>query len=569
VQLAYDSTGKAVAAETYNGPMNSPAATLAGFPRPGALSWFLGIAFLVCYVPVFVQFLIPRWLTDDAATHGWLVLPIAAAVVWGKRNVLRRLPRESNPWGSVLVAAALLLHLVEKALDINGPSPVSIPLFVAGAVWATCGTRWLRELSFPIAYLLFMVPVPGGLTQAVSFPLRLLATDGSKWVASQFGVVLYGAGMNVEFMQPRGNEYVRLLVADPCSGLHSLMAIKALHAITAYVSRLRLGWKWVLFFCALPITLAANVCRMTLIILICAYVSKDFGLRVFHDWSPYVLFLFVFAILIGIGRLMERATGGDRLARERKSAEDAAAEQWGNRTAEFRGRKPPVFGVALATMGAGLLGLWLGARPPVQAPPADVQQIPRSAGRWTALADVPADDATLRQIAADSHVNRRYTRDDGQVVDLLVVYRRYGRREFAHRPDQCYPAGGYIGVRQSTTTLPWAGRTDPAVSWLFDGTHVLRSDGGTGVPMTTVSYFFVSGNRSESNFLRQQVWMALERIMPNKNGWTFIRLSSPRVTTDEDALVAQQDFMRSMETPIRKVITTDPATAGTEGNDGT
>ena len=546
--------------------MSSPTARFAGFPRPGGLTWLLVATFLICYVPVFVQFLIPRWLTDDAATHGWLVLPIAAAVVWGKRHTLRRIPRSRHPGGLVLVALALLLHLVEKTLDINGPSPVSIPLYVAGVIWAVCGTRWLRELAFPIAYLLFMVPVPGGLTQAVSFPLRLLATDGSKWVASKFGVVLYGAGMNVEFMQPRGTEYVRLLVADPCSGLHSLMAIKALHAITAYLSRLRLGWKWVLFFCALPITLAANVCRMTLIILICAYVSKDFGLRVFHDWSPYVLFLFVLSILIGIGRLIELATGGDRLAKERKAREDAEAAQWGDRDSQFHGPTPHLLPIAVATVSVGILGLWLGSRPPVQATPADVQQIPRAVGSWKAVADVPADDATLKQIAADSHVNRRYAREDGQLVDLLVVYRRYGRREFAHRPDQCYPAGGYVGVRQSTTTLPWAGRNDPAITWLFDGTHVLRADGGSGVPMTTVSYFFVSGNRSESDFLRQQIWMALERIMPNKNGWTFVRLSSPRVTTDDDALAAQQDFLRTMEGPIRKVITTDPATAGQLGS---
>ena len=523
-------------------------------------------AFLVCYVPVFVQFLIPRWMTDDAATHGWLVLPIATAVVWSKRVVLRRIPRRRHSGGLVLVALALLLHLVEKTLDINGPSPVSIPLYVAGAVWYCCGTAWLRELAFPIAYLFFMVPVPGGLTQAVSFPLRLLATDGSKAVAAKFGVVLYGAGMNVEFMQPRGTEYVRLLVADPCSGLHSLMAIKALHAITAYVSRLRIGWKWVLFFCALPITLAANVCRMTLIILICAYVSKDFGLRVFHDWSPYVLFLFVFAILIGIGRLMEKLTGGDRLAKLRRESELRDAAEFGDKPSEFVGPKPRLDMLAVATIGVGLFALWLGVRPPVQATPADVTRIPRSAGAWRAVADIEADQSTVKQIEADSHINRRYVRADGQMVDLLVVYRRYGRREFAHRPDQCYPAGGYVGIRQSVTTLPWAERNDPAVHWLFDGRHVLRADGGTGVPTTTVTYFFVSGNRSESNFMRQQIWMALERIMPNKNGWTFVRLSSPRVTTDEAALAAQQDFLRAIERGIRDVIITDPATAGAEGS---
>ncbi|MFM7320192.1 MAG: exosortase C-terminal domain/associated protein EpsI [Armatimonadota bacterium] len=533
--------------------------------RPTLRRWeaiLLAVAFGLCYGPVFVQFLIPRWLTDEAATHGWLVIPIAATVAWSRRAVLARLPRVRHQGGLVLVALALSAHVAEKLLDLNGPSPASIPLYIAGVVWYLCGGAWLRELAFPIAYLWFMVPVPGGLTQAVSFPLRLLASEGSRWIAGKFGVAIYGAGMNVEFMQPRGTEYVRILVADPCSGLHSLMAIKALHAITAYVSRLRIGWKWVLFLCALPITLAANVCRMTLIILVCAYVDKDFGLKVFHDWSPYVLFAFVFAILIGIGRFFEWATGGAAVQADRRAREDALLA---GEVARHSGPLPRPLALAAVTAAVGIGAFWFGLRPPARAIPADVTRVPRSVGAWRAVADIPDDPTTLKQIEADSHIHRRYVRSDGQVVDFMVVYRRYGRREFAHRPDQCYPAGGFVGVRQDMTTVPWAGRMDPAVHWLFDGRNVLRGDGGTGVPMTTVTYLFVSGNRSESNFMKQQLWMALERLMPNKNGWTFLRLSSPRVTTDAEALAAQQDFLRAFEGPVRSVITTDSATAGRVG----
>jgi exosortase/archaeosortase family protein len=90
------------------------------------------------------------------------------------------------------------------------------------------------------------------------------------------------------------------------------MAIKALHAITAYLSRLTVGWKWVLFWCALPISMAANVLRMVSIVLVSAYVDKEFGLKAWHDYSPYLLFLFVFGILFFVGIVMEFATGAHR-----------------------------------------------------------------------------------------------------------------------------------------------------------------------------------------------------------------------------------------------------------------
>jgi exosortase len=265
----------------------------------------VGVLFVAVYATTFAKFLIPRWITDPAAQHGWLVIPIALGVTYMIREKLVRIPVKSHPGGLFVIGFALLLHLFEKAMDLNGPSPLSIPIFVAGAVWHFLGTQLLRELAFPIAYLTFMIPIPGGFTEVVSFPLRLLATSGSKAIAHFFGVDVYGAGMNLEFNQPRGYEHIMLEVADPCSGLHSLMAIKALHAITAYLTRLKIGWKWVLFMCAIPIALAANLTRISLIILIGAYWDKKFAETVFHEYSSPVLFVIAFAILISIGRFME------------------------------------------------------------------------------------------------------------------------------------------------------------------------------------------------------------------------------------------------------------------------
>jgi exosortase len=288
-----------------------------GATIPYALLAIFGVLFLGIYASTFV-FMMGRWTNDPSATHGWLVIPIAVVVTYYKRERLKALTLSSDRRGLWVMAFALFLHLLELFFDMNGPSPLSIPIFVAGAVWYFAGTAWLRELAFPIGYLLFMLPIPGFLNQFVSFPLRLLATNSSKAIVEHFGIQINGAGMNMEFWRPGSDhtnperDFVSLVVADPCSGLHSLMAIKALHAITAYLSRLKLGWKWVLFMCALPISLAANICRLVLIILVSAYVNKQFGLDAFHHWSPYILFIFVFLILFSIGRFMEWATGATR-----------------------------------------------------------------------------------------------------------------------------------------------------------------------------------------------------------------------------------------------------------------
>jgi EpsI family protein len=233
------------------------------------------------------------------------------------------------------------------------------------------------------------------------------------------------------------------------------------------------------------------------------------------------------------------------------------------RPADFRwdptGRRPNLI-LLIVLMAITLsLSLWFEMRPETVVGDAHVQDIPYQLGAWRCAGE-STDPDLMTQIGADSYVLRNYVNvETRQEVQLFVVYRRYGRREFNHNPDQCFPAGGYQLLKRDTVLMPWAGDQRPAVHMLFDGSRVERSDGQEGVPPAIVTYFFASGGRTEHVFLKQQMWMALERFLPNKNGWTLIRLNSPRITTDDDALAAQRDFMIAFGDRIRDVITTDRA----------
>lgn len=215
----------------------------------------------------------------------------------------------------------------------------------------------------------------------------------------------------------------------------------------------------------------------------------------------------------------------------------------------------------MALVAAG--SLWVSRKPDPNIPVADVTQITQKAGDWTAVGDVPIDDVTMKQIQADTYVQRRYTNSQGRTVDVLLVYRRYGRREFAHRPELCFPAAGFNIVTKDRKTLPYAGRDIEVVHLFADGSRVQRMDGRMGLPNSTITYFFASGERTECDFLRQQVVMAFERLIPNKNGWTFVRLTSdvPEGADDATMLAAQQDFLRAVGPSIQEVITTDKRTA--------
>lgn len=267
----------------------------------------VGALFAALYAPTFL-WMMNRWQIDEAHQHGWVVVPVALWVIWTKRETLKEVPLSSSRWGLWVIGFALFMHLFEKTVDLNGPSPLSIPIFLAGAVLYFGGAQLLKELAFPLAYLVFMVPLPGGITELISFPLRLLSTNLAKMIAGLFGIQIFGSGMHIEFGQPNGTDWLQLEVADPCSGLHSIMAIKALHAIFAYFTRLKLGWKWFLFMCALPIAVLSNLTRIVGIILIGAYWDKEIAVGLFHTYSPFILYPIAMIILISIGRLLEWLT---------------------------------------------------------------------------------------------------------------------------------------------------------------------------------------------------------------------------------------------------------------------
>jgi EpsI family protein len=259
------------------------------------------------------------------------------------------------------------------------------------------------------------------------------------------------------------------------------------------------------------------------------------------------------------------------LAQQKAQQEEIAELEGKKKTAtpwqfQYPGKRPS-FPVAYVLLGCALgMSLFLSYRPEdTSGRTADLNLIPRtSLNGWKYLGDVQLDQETDKQIKADATTLRYYQSPTGQQVQMYVVYRRYGRREFNHNPDNCFPAGGYVLKKRDVTQMPWAGKDHSAVCMLFDGSKVELGDGKVGVPETTVTYFFASGKRTEYVFLKQQLWMALERIVPNKNGWTLIRLTTPRATTDEEALAAQKEFLRIYGPEIQKAITTDTEDERTE-----
>ncbi len=206
----------------------------------------------------------------------------------------------------------------------------------------------------------------------------------------------------------------------------------------------------------------------------------------------------------------------------------------------------PALAVLAVAAVLAVLGLRAGDRP---APHADVTTLPATIGTWHMVANEKTDpkelafDATLSgALDLDSYTQRVYQdTQTGQTVFLLLEYRTLGRGAFNHRPEACYPAVGYTLSDRRTVAIDYGGRSQTAVAMTAD----FPGDAGTQASHQSLLYWFASGTRTESSFLRQQVEMALGRLHPQENGWAFVRLVSKTPPGGEAAaLNAEKDFAR-------------------------
>src|SRR5690606_10754017 len=134
------------------------------------------------------------WGAAEHQSHGFLVLAVAAWIAWETRHVCRRLPARRDLRGGALLAVALAAYaggLLGGSASLQGLAFVAA---IAGAVWLLRGTRWLRALAFPIAYLVFMVPIPPAWLTPVTVQLLLFVTTASVAVLRGLGIPVLREG---------------------------------------------------------------------------------------------------------------------------------------------------------------------------------------------------------------------------------------------------------------------------------------------------------------------------------------------------------------------------------------
>jgi len=267
--------------------------------RQMVLLFASAVLFIGFFAPS-LSFLVDRWSHSDEFSHGFLVPLVSLFLLWRKREVMRQTPLQVCWWGLPVLAIGLLMQVASEWASVTFLKALAVPVALGGMAWYLVGTRMMRVVLFPYLFLYFAVPWPDFAIELLSVPLQHFSAAASTMLLGLAGVPIEREG--VHMWTPRFD----VEVAVPCSGIRSMVAILGSAALGGYLTQGQPGGKGVVFLSGIPITMLANVLRIAAIVAMGHYVSHDFAMTFFHDYSSPFLFFISALSLLGVKKMVEK-----------------------------------------------------------------------------------------------------------------------------------------------------------------------------------------------------------------------------------------------------------------------
>lgn len=260
------------------------------------------IGLLIMYGPTYVTAWQTVWNEADQA-HGPLILLITIWLIWKNKDAFSEPSQGNRPLASALGILALafggLLYVIGRAMDVFILDIASQIPILTGIVLLTLGMRGLRRLWFPLLFMVFLVPLPGVVVDAITGGLKQYVSIIAEHAIYALGypIARNGVVLNIGPYQ--------LLVADACSGMHSMYSLLSIGFLYLYMmgyrNKLRIG---VLVLSMIPIAFFANIIRVMILILITYHLGDAAGQGFMHGFAGMLLFVVALITLFLLDKLL-------------------------------------------------------------------------------------------------------------------------------------------------------------------------------------------------------------------------------------------------------------------------
>jgi exosortase len=483
--------------------------------------------------------------------HGWLILVISAWLLW--RNLGRgdKWHVTSGKWSwlpGVAMLGGLAVHLLGYLMQQGRISIIGLLLFVWGLVAFADGRRWGRAAAFPLAFMVFAIPL--NVLDTAGFYLRLGVIETAWHLARWLHIDVIRNG--TQLLSPDGS--YQYDVAAACSGMRSLMALAALSLLLGYLN-FRAWWARIgVGLLCFPYAFVGNVARIFSIIVVATWRGQAAGEKT-HDVMGFGVFVIVLGLVQLTVVLLQRRNLGGGLPAEETTAPvvaPVAPDQSkllgyfgpGGRTGFVAGvvvlaatgvawaahqldvmQLDPKVGIKLAADGINPVNLpdYLGTT--WEGQPADVTAIEREV--------LPPDTGFSRKnYVSLLNLNER--------VFLSIVLSGRDRTSI-HRPELCLVGQGWTITGRATHTFAWpkgVNATVPATLLRIEREFTTKRGEKVKVP-AYFAYWFVGADKVVASNTDRVLSTSLDRLRHLQgHRWAYVVVQT--IAPDGEAAALQR-----------------------------
>jgi exosortase len=245
---------------------------------------------------------LPVWLQDlwddPNYGHSFFVPLVSGFIVWRRWPQLAAAPIQGSWRGIPVIVVGLVALILGDVGAETFLMRTSLIVVLAGLVLFHLGLRILRLLAFPLAFLVFTVPIPAIFFYAMTARLQTLAAESGASMLDLVGVPIILDGNVIHLSR------ITLGVTEACSGIRSLLSLLFAGVAWAYLMLPRLWMQVALVAFVLPITIAANAGRVVLTGLIGQWFGVEHAEGFFHLSSGWLIFVFALVCFLGVHRVL-------------------------------------------------------------------------------------------------------------------------------------------------------------------------------------------------------------------------------------------------------------------------
>jgi exosortase D (VPLPA-CTERM-specific) len=463
------------------------------------------------------------WIGVPEYSHGLLIPPVAAFLIWQQKDRLEQIRFTGSWWGVGLVLLAGIFLVMGQIGTVYTLVQYAFVLTLCGLILSFLGWPAFRLIAMPLAILWSMIPLPQFVLFNLSTKLQLVSSQIGVWFIRLLDVSVFLEGNVIDL-----GGY-KLQVAEACSGLRYLFPLMTIGFLMAYFYRGALWKRMVLFLSSIPITVIMNSLRVGIIGVTVDRWGIEMAEGFLHEFQGWMIFMVSAGLMLGEIALLNRVGHELGTLRQLFGVEFPAPSPPG---ARIERRALPLPFVAACGVLVAFIGTNLLLPRPTEVFPSrgSLLEFPMKLGPWRGQRD-SLEGVYLDQLKLDDYMLANYVDGTGSPVNLYIAYYNSQREgESVHSPRSCLPGGGWQMRDFDQRTL-----TDVAI----DGVplRVNRTLIELGSDRQLVYYWFQQRGRVITNEFVVKWYLFWDALTRHRTDGALVRLivALPKSASEADA----------------------------------